>query len=52
MHIAHAAFWEDSNGNCPDPFTTITYQDILDRKWRPRASDEGTRGELLVSTMI
>eukprot|EP01035_Chromulina_nebulosa_P028100 gene28100-37036_t len=38
-HIAHAAFWsdkEDGSGKAPAPFTTITYQELLNKKWFPK----------------
>lgn len=38
-HIAHAAFWsdkEDGTGKAPAPFTQITYQDLVDKKWFPK----------------
>ena len=38
-HIAHAMFWVDRNGHKPNPFTTITYQDVLTGTWRPRDTD-------------
>lgn len=33
--IFHPAWWADANGNHPDPFTMITYDDIKAGKWRP-----------------
>eukprot|EP01036_Dinobryon_divergens_P022312 gene22312-30556_t len=38
-HIAHAAFWsdkEDGSGKAPAPFTLITHQDLVDKKWFPK----------------
>ena len=38
-HIAHAAFWsdkEDGTGKAPAPFTLITHQDLVDKKWFPK----------------
>ena len=37
LDIAHPGFWEsgDGTGKNPDPFTIISYQDILDGKWKP-----------------
>lgn len=32
--IFHAAWWTDASGNNPEPFTVITYQDVLDGKWK------------------
>ena len=32
--IFHADWWIDAEGNSPAPFTIITYQDVLDSKWR------------------
>ena len=34
-HIAHPYFWVDSEGKNPAPYTIITYQDYLDRKFTP-----------------
>ena len=35
-HIAHAMFWVDQKGNRPQPFTQITYQDVVNEVWLPR----------------
>ena len=38
-HIAHAAFWSDKEDGCgtpPEPFTTISYQDLVAKKWFPK----------------
>lgn len=32
--IAHAMWWVDSEGNNPPPFTIITYDDVLNGKWK------------------
>lgn len=34
--ITHPSFWQDRNGNYPDPFTPISLKDIKQGKWRPR----------------
>jgi nicotinamidase/pyrazinamidase len=34
--ISHPSFWQDKNGNFPNPFTPITSQEIKDGKWSPR----------------
>ena len=34
-HIAHPFFWVDSTGKNPEPYTVITYQDFLDKKFMP-----------------
>lgn len=34
--ISHPSFWQDKNGNFPNPFTPITSQEIKDGKWCPR----------------
>lgn len=36
IHIAHPAFWKDSQGNQPNPFTPISAKDIETGKWTPR----------------
>jgi nicotinamidase/pyrazinamidase len=33
--IAHPAYWIDSNGNHPAPFTTISHADTINGVWRP-----------------
>jgi nicotinamidase-related amidase len=35
-HIAHGIFWKNAAGECPAPFTLITYDDIKSEKWVPR----------------
>lgn len=35
-HIAHGIFWQNKNGDHPDPFTQISKEDIADEKWFPR----------------
>lgn len=34
--ISHPNFWKDDKGNSPAPFTTITYNDLLNGKWIPK----------------
>jgi nicotinamidase-related amidase len=34
--ISHPSFWQDKDGNFPNPFTAITAQEIKDGKWSPR----------------
>jgi nicotinamidase/pyrazinamidase len=36
LHIAHGAFWQDSNGTSPTPFTFIKHKDVVDGVWIPR----------------
>jgi len=36
LDISHPAFWQDKDGKLASPFTSITYQDVLDGKWTPR----------------
>jgi len=36
LHIAHPYMWIDANGNNPEPFTLITAEDVLSRKWITR----------------
>jgi nicotinamidase-related amidase len=33
IHIAHPAYWRDSNGNAPAPFTGITAQSVREGRW-------------------
>ncbi len=37
--IFHPAFWLDKNGNQPEPFTVITHQDLIDKKWLVKEAD-------------
>ncbi|RLN52406.1 hypothetical protein BBJ28_00024073 [Nothophytophthora sp. Chile5] len=37
-HIAHGIFWEDDAGESPDPYTSISAQNITDGVWKPRDS--------------
>lgn len=34
--ISHPSFWQDKNGNFPDPFTPITALELKEGKWSPR----------------
>lgn len=34
--IFHPAFWQDSDGNFPPPYTVIFAKDVEDGKWTPR----------------
>lgn len=34
--ISHPSFWQDKNGNFPNPYTPITAQEIKEGKWSPR----------------
>ncbi len=35
IQIFHPAWWEDANGNHPDPFTAIASDDVKSGKWKP-----------------
>lgn len=35
-HIAHAVFWEDSEGKEPPPYTSISQQDVCQGRWIPK----------------
>ncbi|KAE8895183.1 hypothetical protein PF005_g919 [Phytophthora fragariae] len=35
-HIAHGVFWENAEGQSPEPFTLITAKDVAAGVWRPR----------------
>lgn len=35
IDIAHPGFWVSEEGNHPDPFTLISYNDVESGKWRP-----------------
>ncbi len=34
-HISFTTFWQNSTGQNPEPFTTITYNDLLNNRWQP-----------------
>jgi nicotinamidase-related amidase len=36
IDISHPGFWSDNKGKCPEPFTSITPEDILQKKWMPK----------------
>jgi nicotinamidase-related amidase len=36
MDIAHPFFWQNSKGDLPPAFTTITYEDVVNKTWIPR----------------
>ncbi len=38
--IFHPAWWTDSEGHHPDPFTVITQEDVKQGKWRPMLEPE------------
>ncbi len=38
--IAHPNFWENAQGKHPIPFTIITLQDLITKKWMPRFEPE------------
>ena len=44
--IAHPVFWQDGSGNHPDPFTTITAEDIAVGRWLPVDDALGDRALL------
>jgi len=33
LHIAHPIFWKNATGQHPNPFTIITYEDVLNGVW-------------------
>lgn len=37
--IFHPAWWVDENGNTPNAYTIITYEDVQNRKWIPVLDD-------------
>lgn len=36
VHIAHPSFWRNKQGEMPAYFSTITYQDAVDKIWLPQ----------------
>lgn len=34
IHIAHPQYWQSDEGNHPQPFTTISYNDVESGKWK------------------
>lgn len=45
--IFHADWWTDKNGNHPQPFTIITYQDVADGKWQAANGENHRSSEYL-----
>jgi len=45
MHIAHAVFWKDPEGNHPAPFTRISLEDVKDGKWHTSVPEYQSIGE-------
>jgi nicotinamidase-related amidase len=35
LDVAHPVFWLNAQGEHPEPFTTITKQDVIDGIWKP-----------------
>lgn len=35
VNISHPSFWINQEGKHPEPFTQITFKDIIDKKWIP-----------------
>jgi nicotinamidase-related amidase len=38
-HIAHASWWQDENGNPPEPFTKIAASEVVSGKWKTKNPD-------------
>lgn len=36
IHIAHPSYWRNQDGEMPALFSTITYQDLLQKNWIPQ----------------
>jgi len=36
LSIFHNVLWEDQNGKTPDPFTTISWVDLINKKYMPK----------------
>jgi len=49
--IAHPAYWEDANGNSPEPFTQIAQQDIIGGRFRTSDPALGDRALQYVKTL-
>ena len=41
--VAHPAFWVDSKGNHPNPFTLISHEDVKNGVWKPTNPSENQR---------
>lgn len=39
IHIAHPNWWVDADGNPPDPFTGMTFEEVRDGRWRAADPD-------------
>ncbi|HWH68755.1 MAG TPA: hypothetical protein VNT26_05185, partial [Candidatus Sulfotelmatobacter sp.] len=51
IHIAHPIFWQNSQGQHPAPFTTITRQDVESRKWNTTHPPWRARGLAYVQAL-
>lgn len=40
LHIAHPSFWRNQAGEMPEPFTIITYDEVIKNKWIPQYYQE------------
>lgn len=49
--IAHAAWWVDSQGNSPNPFTIISPEDVESGKWKASDSAEQEYSEYYVKEL-
>ncbi|HIU63610.1 MAG TPA: nicotinamidase [Candidatus Avacidaminococcus intestinavium] len=38
--IFHSAYWRNEKGEMPEPYTIITYEDVIENKWQPIANRE------------
>jgi nicotinamidase-related amidase len=51
VDIAHPAWWVDSSGNAPKPFTVISEDDVTIGKWRARMPDAQARSAAYVKQL-
>ncbi|GBC60788.1 hypothetical protein DENIS_1747 [Desulfonema ishimotonii] len=40
IHIAHPVWWTDADGNPPEPFTPITFEEVAAGKWQAADPDD------------
>lgn len=52
LHIAHPNFWVNAQNKHPDPFTMITTDDIMSKKWMPRNDLKLPVGEPLLDPVV
>ena len=51
MDIAHPLFWQDAQGQPPEPFTIISATEVHAGRWMPRLPEQATRAQAYVDAL-